>query len=219
VFIDEPDLSCLRQGDILRGIPFPLLGLSLKIDAISEWQPDSDTLGTKAITHTHNNDAGWVTAGVPVRFGFCAVLTHCCRLELRQGGKVTVHAISFARLRPIPSNYLQDPQRLNALRSNSNPLSRTESPVLDYFCIPRHPLLGNQEWVVDYHQTISLPSKDIGAFLTRKVLQMKDRERMKFKFKYSACVSRPTDEEAGNPSLLEPWTPEQADLEFGTGES
>lgn len=214
MFLEKPDLTSLRQGDILTGIPFPLLSFALPLQA----SPDGDHLGpvpsVKPITHVHHDDPQWVTAHVPVRFGYCAVLTHCCRLEARAGNRLSVPVITLVRLRPIPKSFMQNPQHLEALRGNRNPLDPQDPGVLDYFYVEPHQALEGKEWVVDFHQVVALPSKHLEQILGRKILQMDDQSRMKFKFKYSACVSRPTDEELAKPELREPWKPEQTPLQF-----
>src|SRR5258708_1822584 len=104
MFVKDADLTCLRQGDILKDIPFPrinsqevsILGrINIKAEG-----PIAETLVPLAIPH--RGDPNWITAQLPVRFGFCAITSQCCDLEPRFD-KIRMHTIALARLIPVPS--------------------------------------------------------------------------------------------------------------------
>src|SRR5437867_6472410 len=153
MFIRDADLTCLRQGDILAGIPFPLL----KSDEIAILgrllgetpMPLAPTLS--AVPRVHRGDPNWLTGQVPMRLSFCAVLSQCCDLELREG-KFRMHAFAVARLIPIPEGTRVDPQRLASLMANKDPRDPTDPGRIDYFYIPAHERLDGKEWLVDYNQ-------------------------------------------------------------------
>ena len=90
IFVSDADTNCLRQGDILEEIPFPLLKLSgvailgmITSQSSGEvYSPaENPTLPLVPITHTQRQDANWLTAQLPVRMSYCAVLSQCCDLE------------------------------------------------------------------------------------------------------------------------------------------
>ena len=63
------------------------------------------------------------------------------------------------------------------------------------FYIPAHPNLDGREWVVDYNQLFPIPSTEFPAILAKKILQMEDAWRAKFKIKLAASLGRLTEEE------------------------
>jgi hypothetical protein len=81
------DVASLRQGDILEGVPFPLMDHA-QIQILGNIAIDQDFQTIPVLSpklHEHREDREWMTAVAPVRFGFCAVLSNCCDLEPRRG--------------------------------------------------------------------------------------------------------------------------------------
>ena len=194
--VADADLSCLRQGDILRDIPFPRLA-SAEISLLGKIIPDFPPRPVPVIavvTNTHRDDPNWLVAQIPVRLSYCAVITQCCDLELRNG-TLRMPAFAVARLITIPKSIASDPQRLTSLRGNKDPRSGTDPGYINFFHIPAHPQMGSSEWIVDYNQVVSIPGREFPAVLTRKILQMEDDWRVKFKIKLALCLARMTDEE------------------------
>jgi hypothetical protein len=75
---------------------------------------------------------------------------------------------------------------------------------LNLFYIPQHERLNGKDWVIDYNQTTAIPGSEFPAILRRKILQMEDDWRVKFKIKLAACLTRLTDEER-EAGLENPW--------------
>jgi hypothetical protein len=199
------DIASLRQGDILEGVPFPLMdhGKMQVLGAISQ---DRDFNAIPVIspkTHQHRDDREWVTAIAPVRFGFCAVLSNCCDLEPRDG-KVLAHAVVLARLRPIPNDIRNNAEWFGSLRANKDPRDRQNAGYIEWFYLEPHELLMGQDWRVHFSQVVALPTTDITLLLRKKILQLDDRTRMKFKIKLGFTFMRDNEDErvAG---LLDPW--------------
>ncbi len=202
---DSFDVANLRQGDILEGVPFPLMDAS-KIQVLGSIAQDQDfqTLPTIAPkTHQHREDRDWVSAVVPIKFGYCAVLSNCCDLEPRNG-KIPGHAITLARLRPIPADIRNNPDLFENLRANKDPRDRNNAGYIEWFYLEPHALLQNQDWRVHYSQVVTLPTTDITLFLRKKVLQLDDRTRMKFKIKLGFTSMRANEEELAA-GLENPW--------------
>lgn len=190
------DETSLRQGDILAGVPFPLMEHG-KMQLLGTIAQDYDYAGLPSIspkTHEHRTDRGWVTIQVPARFGLCTVLSNCCDLEPRDG-HVPAHAVILARLRPIGNDLRNDPERFASLRANKNPANTEDPGYIDFFYLEPHERLEGQDWNVHFNQTVSLPTTDIAMLLRKKVIQLDDRTRVKFKLKLAATLGRINDDE------------------------
>lgn len=202
---EDFDIASLRQGDILAGIPFPLMENSelLVSGALAN---EYDYLLPPALvakTREHRGDREWVTAQVPVRFCFCAVLSNCCDLEPR-AGRVQAHAVTLARLRPISNDIRRDAGRLQSLQANKDPRDPQDPGYIDYFYLEAHELLQNQDWNVHFNQVVTIPTQDIGLLLRKKVIQLDDRMRMKFKIKLAFTFGRANEAEI-DAGLENPW--------------
>lgn len=201
---DVTQHDCLRQGDILEGIPFPLLD-SKALLVLGKYEPSQQQEAFPAISpafQSHREDPYFFTGQLKMRKSFCAVLSHCCELEPRHN-KLFSAAISLARLIPIKSSIVQDTAKLASLRENRNPLSGVPG-YIDYFYINAHERLVNREWMVDFSQVLSIPNSEFPEILARKILQLDDRTRARFKIKLATYYGRFTDEEV-SAGLRHPW--------------
>jgi hypothetical protein len=199
------DDAALRQGDILGGIPYPLLEHG-KTHVLGEIAQDYDYAALPNIsskTHDHRGETGWVTIQVPARFCFCAVLSNCCDLEPR-GGRIRAHAVPLARLKTISDDIRNAAERFNSLKANKDPRDPDDPGYIDYFYLQPHPLLQDQDWSVDFSQIVTLPTADIALLLRKKIIQLDDRTRMKFKIKLAFTLGRPNDDEL-DAGLENPW--------------
>jgi hypothetical protein len=132
----------------------------------------------------------------PARIIFAAVISQCCDIEPRRGGKIEgQHTIALARLVPIPNKVRNDAELVQSLRANANP-SSSEAAFLGLFHIPAHAALNNEEWAIGYSQVFCVPAPDLSVVVKRKLLQMTDESRVKFKIKLSYFYGRLTDEES-----------------------
>jgi hypothetical protein len=202
---DGFDESSLRQGDILAGVPFPLLehGRMHVLGAIAQ-EYDYAALPTiSAKTHEHRSDKGWVTLQVPARFGLCMVTSNCCDLEPRDG-HVQAYAVTLARLRPISDDIRNDAARFASLTANKDPRDTQNAGYIDFFYLEPHALLEGKDWNLHFNQVVTLPTSDINLLLRKKVIQLDDRTRAKFKIKLAFSSGRFNDDEL-NAGLDEPW--------------
>jgi hypothetical protein len=205
MFVPVADEKCLRQGDILDGVLFPRLASS-EISLLGKLPLNATQVAVpnlSANTTSHRDDHGWLHAQIPARLSFCAVVSHCCDLELRNG-RMTMPSFVVARLIPVPKSILEDEQRLASLRANKDPRNGRDPGYLNFFHIANNPNLDNKEWVVDYNQTVSIPGREFEAALQRKILEMDDVVRVKFKLKLAVCFARLTAEER-EAGLENPW--------------
>jgi hypothetical protein len=200
------DLATLRQGDILEGIPFPLMD-HRTIQLLGNVEVDEEFNALPPITaktHKWREDTEWLTAVVPVRFGFCIVLSNCCDLEPREG-KIAAPVFTLARLHPIPENLRNSAELFNSLKANKDPRDPNDPGYIDFFYLEPHELLQGRDWRVHYNQVTTLPTSTIGMFLLRKkILQLDDRTRMKFKIKLGFTLMRVNEEER-RLGLEDPW--------------
>jgi hypothetical protein len=207
---DGFDVASLRQGDILEGVPFPLMDHG-KINVLGSVAQDRDYNALpplSAKTHQHRDDREWVTAVIPVRFGFCTVLSNCCDLEPREG-RIQAPVLTLARLRPIPNDIKSNQALFDSLKANKDPRDGNDPGYIDFFYLETHALLQNQDWRVHYNQVVTLPTSDITHLLRKKILQLDDRTRMKFKIKLGFTLMR-TNEDELNAGLENPWLEAQA---------
>ena len=144
MFIEHADMTCLRQGDILNHLPFPLLR-SGKISFVGKIDPP--TLGSDSIfvPQSEQSRGRLYSIQTPARIVFAAVISQCCDIAPRRGGKIEgQHTIALARLVPVPDKARTDAGSLASLRENSNPLIPGAS-YLGLFHVPAHPFLNGEE--------------------------------------------------------------------------
>jgi len=199
------DDAALRQGDILAGVPYPQLEHA-KTVILGEIAQEYEYAALPAIspkTQVHRTEDGWVTIQVPAKFCFCAVLSNCCDLEPR-GGKVRPAGVTLARLRTIGADVRNSVERFNSLKANKDPRDPNDPGYIDYFYLEQHALLQNLDWSVAFGLTVTLPTADIALLLRKKILQLDDRTRMKFKIKLAFTLGRSNDDEI-NAGLENPW--------------
>jgi hypothetical protein len=207
MFVPDADLDrkSLRQGDILAGIPFPLIDLpnTVALGRLSG-EPTANTLPSlTAVAENHRGDREWFSTVTKTRLCFCAVLSNCCDIEPRNG-RILLPAVALARLRPIPPDFLREPARLASLQQNKNPSNPDDPGYIDYFCFDNHPRLENEQMVVHYNQLICIPSSAQEQLMQRKILQLDDRARVKFKLKLAFSLARLGDAEIAA-GLQNPW--------------
>lgn len=201
------ETACFRQGDILRAVPFPIIDGEMSVLSRIDHEGGVQTPHPKVlvIPTEHRNTRDCITAQIKMRLSLGAVLAHCCELELRNG-KCLLPAIPVARLVPVKPSISNDEARIASLRGNKDPRNTDNPGYIDYFYLAAHEQLNNMEWVVDYCQISSVPSTEYAALLRRKVLQLSDRDRVKFKIKLAAFMGgRLTDEELRQ-GLENPWS-------------
>lgn len=203
MFAAAPDLSSLRQGDILANLPYPLIS-PLSFTAIGTYHSTggngSEAL-FKPLKSKHREDPDWLTLQNLWRLGFAAVVSQCCDLAPRNG-RILLPTIALARLVPITAKTLTDPEKLASLRANKDPRDSTDPGVIKLFCLGQHEKLGAVEWTVDYNQLFSIPAAEYPDILENKVLEMTEDARIRFKIKLAWCLGRLTDEEL---AVEHPW--------------
>ena len=211
------DAASLRQGDILAGIPFVLLehAKTFVIARVLANYPFVELPHLQCQMQTHRQDAEWVLVQALAKYGFCSVISHCCDLEPRAGGRVATTAINLARLRLVPPDIRNNAARLASLTSNADPRNPAGPGYIDRFYLEAHTDLNNTDWIVHYNQIVTIPvtEQDVPILLAKKVLQLDDRTRAKFKIKLATSLGRLTEDEV-NAGLENPWEVPAAEPEL-----
>ncbi len=203
MFVENADPATLRQGDILGNVPFPLpptkseeliyLGTPKEVGREGiKLEPLVREIGRKR--------AHWLTAHVPVAISFCAVLSQCCELDPKQVSPPPSFAL--CRLVPVPDSIRNRRDLYEVLRQNVDPYGDVR-PFFLLFYVGSHPRLAG-EYVADYGQTMTVRWGDYQVALRKKVLEMDDISRAKFRVKAGACFGRPTQEEV-DAGIADPW--------------
>jgi len=122
--------------------------------------------------------------------------------------------ITVARIIPIKASIRQDAAKLASLQANKDPRNPEDHGIIDYFYLEPHEMIGGEGCVVDFSQTTSISGSEYQSLIRRRVLQLSDRDRVKFKIKLAAFLGRLTDDEF-KAGLENPWLGERADDEKG----
>jgi hypothetical protein len=184
MFVAEADTACLRQGDILANLPFPLIRPQ-EFPALGTYRPMDGVEGGalfRPIESMHRDDPGWLTSQLQTRTSFAAVISQCCDVAPRNN-RILLPMIAFARLVPITKSTRNDPAKLASLRANKDPRDGSNPGIIKLFYIPADEKLGGVEWAVDYNQVFSILSTEFPSIMRNKVLQMDDDSRVRFKIK------------------------------------
>jgi len=145
-------------------------------------------------TSTQKGKGMTVTAQVEVALVHAMVLSQCCDLEVREGKKRPgIQYIALSPLLDIPYPIKIDPDKLQQLRNNSNPLIEAGRSFINLFHVPQQPPLPDEK-MIDYNVIASVPVSEYEYILGNKVLQMTDRHRIRLKNKMSVSYGRYTQE-------------------------
>jgi hypothetical protein len=115
--------------------------------------------------------------------------------------------ITVARIIPAKRSILNDAVKAASLKANKDPRNIDDRGYIDYFYLEPNGAMANAELVVDFGQISALPSSEYGRLLSKKVLQLADRDRLKFKIKLASYFGRLTDDEEAS-GMENPWDQE-----------
>lgn len=196
MFVEEIDKNELRQGDIIQGLFYPELNCS---DLHMIGTPDKNLTNLQlnaevqphllALTENKPKEGLAIfTAQVKVFYGYFILITQCCDIAKRDKGKPTLSAFVVSPLLEIPYQIRKDTERLTELQANN------QGSFINFFYIHQHQPLS-QDNVIDFNRVVALPRAQYDFALSRKVLQMTDKDRVRFKLKLGSHFARPTQEE------------------------
>ncbi len=191
----------LRQGDIISSVFFPLsrpglvkhlatygsgTGTDIKLDPFVETPPGSKKKYLQSISH------GVVAHG--------AVISQCCDLDKKHPRS------SFSLCRLIPFERARY-RNVEALVNNIDPWG-PENPHFQFFYFGEIDGLQG-EHLADFGLLMSLGWPDYDLILAKKVHQLDDRNRNKFRVKVGAFFGRPTEDDIAV-GLANPYEPAAA---------
>lgn len=185
MFLTEPNLNQLRQGDVIRGLFFPFM----KSDTL-QILSSVDEIGQ---THVTFKDKKYgkqlMQALVGVFADFSIVMSQCCDVQVTDGQTVpAAPAFVIAPLFRIPVDIARDSVKLTKFRHNGKDYA-------NLFSLAIVPPLTDDHALVDFSRLVSIPSSEYPRAIKGKVLQMTDASRVRFKTKLGAHFGRPTTEE------------------------
>jgi hypothetical protein len=203
MFIDSPDRSTLRQGDIISDVLFPLPRLNSSFTFLGRFRERvKDEVYLDALTETYNKN-NWLIAHVQSQFSYCAVLSQCCDVSISKDRPPP--SFVLCRMLPVPDALRRGD--FQTLRDNIDPYGAdvTQKPFFRLFYIEHEKGLAH-DFIVDYAQVMTVAWKDYDQMLQKKTLQMDDISRAKFRVKAGASLGRPAKEDV-DAGLADPWSP------------
>jgi hypothetical protein len=198
--------SSLRQGDVIASVFFPLTKPGL-LKYLATYRSGSDTdIELRPITETppgsRKRYVQSISHGV-VAHG--AILSQCCDLDKKHP------KASFSMCRLIPLERAKY-RNVEALIANIDPWG-PQNPHFQFFYFGQvDGLVG--EYVADFALLTSFAWSDYDLILGKKLHQLSDLDRNKFRVKAGAFFGRPTDEDraAGLANPYEPIAPVSQNL-------
>lgn len=196
MFVEKIDNNELRQGDIIQGLFYPELNCS-DLNLIGNPYGNLTNINSNdpyqgnlvALTDNKKKEGLNVfTAQIKVYYGFFILISQCCDIAKRADGKPGVPAFVVSPLIEVPYLIRQDTKKLSDLQANN------QGSFINLFYIYQYQLLS-QDYVVDFNRVVALPRSQYEFALSRKVLQMTDINRVRFKLKLGSHFARPTQEE------------------------
>src|SRR5579863_4938872 len=142
MFLVDADMTCLRQGDILASMSFPVLRAG-KLSYVGKIEPPAPGSEPAFVALPTEDPRGRLfSIQTPVRIVFAAVISQCCDIAPRRGGKIEgQHTIALARLVPLPEKARANEELLLSLRANANPYG-VDAAFLGLFHVPAHAALN-----------------------------------------------------------------------------
>src|ERR1017187_9849255 len=121
MFLDDADMdkTCLRQGDILKNVLYPLVVTDeVRFLGIADPSAKPVALPWQVEEITLRNSPAW-KCQMFTRIGFVAVISQCCDIAPTNERRITRQStIALARLVPVPAGPAKNPEKLASLQAN-----------------------------------------------------------------------------------------------------
>jgi len=187
MFISTPDTTALRQGDIINNVLFPHLRISDLTLLGKQIASEPISLDGFKLSGSIDNKK-YVSGMIKLQVTSAIIISQCCDVQLNNG-KLEVPNFVLAPLDLVKSYpSFKVTADLEILKKNE--LGR----FTNLFYLDPTPPISEQS-VVNFNRTFCLQKEDYEIVLSRKVLQMTDESRVKFKLKLAHHFGRPTDDE------------------------
>jgi hypothetical protein len=190
MFIETVDRSTLRQGDVVRDIVFPIA----RFDS-------TRVLGKPVRQEDGSSGIDVVSEGSPERpyqiiqvqgtLGFCAVLSQCCDVDASQNPPP--HSLVLCKVLPVPKSIAKRQSSHDTLIANLDPYGDRKAFIGNFWfgSIPGE----TWEFMADFGQVMTAPWADYSQVLSRKIAELEDLHRAKFRVKVGAHFGRVTEED------------------------
>ncbi len=193
MYESTPDVTCLRQGDVIRNFCFPRYSLA-----------DVRLLHSVAADGTLAFDNHAILKS---EHRFAVVLSQCCefnegkrnafslglllRLQEAVRPRLKVCGINLAQLVPLLRSPLRK-QPVEAIRrANELDLRSGQTEAVNVYLLEEDGEHLTEPHVVDFSQVISVRMKDKDRILSQKVLELTNENRRSFQKKLAYFYGRP----------------------------
>jgi hypothetical protein len=199
MFVQKADPTTLRQGDIIRDVVFPLARIgssTVFLGTHKEGAAESPTLAgiTEQIGRSH-----YLVGQIHTVPSLCSVLSQCCDVDSNQDPPPP--SFVLCRVLPVPEG-LRRSKYFETAKANVDPYG-TDRPHYRLFYLGSLAGLPD-EYLADYGLCMTVAWRDYNHILKRKMLEMDDITRSKFRVKAGAYFGRPTPEEL-QAGIVDPW--------------
>lgn len=190
MFIAAPDLSSLKQGDVIKDVVFPLA------------RPDTTRFISRAVGVTAGKIlVEAVLEGNPQRpyhpvqvqgsSVLCAVMSQCCDVVPDQNPPP--HAFVLCKVVPVPKSIKKHQASYDTLKANVDPYGGDKAYIQNFWfgSVAGPP----DEYMADFSQVMTVSWLDYGEVLKNKVAELDDLHRAMFRVKVGAHFGRVTEED------------------------
>jgi hypothetical protein len=190
MFIETLDRTTLRQGDVIRDVVFPLARFETTRFLGRATRREDGAVGLDPVIEG-SPERPYQIIQVQGTVGFAAVLSQCCDVDARQNPPP--HTFVLCRVVPVPKGIIRKQSSHQALKSNLDPYGEQRA-FLGAFWFGTLAAAG-QELMADFAQVVTMPWVDYDQILLRKIAQLDDISRAKFRVKVGAHFGRVSQED------------------------
>jgi len=192
MYESTPDLTCLRQGDVIHGFCFPRYSLAEMRLLHSVETDGSLTFDNRAILKSEHRLA--------------VVLSQCCefnegkrnafslglllRLSEVVRPRLRFWGVNLAELVPLLRSPLRKHTVEEIRQANEIDLDSTRTGAVNVYLLDPDGVYLTEPHVVDFSRVVSVRMQDKQRILRQKVLQLTDQNRRKFQKKLAYFYGR-----------------------------
>jgi hypothetical protein len=198
MFVENPDMTTLRQGDVISDVLFPLVRVDKPTVFLGTYSRITGRL-EPIVEETRRTQYQYAQVGAT--FSLAAVFSQDCDVDNRQ--EHPPPAFLLCRVMQIWDSLLRSPGYAS-LQENIDPYGEGRPYYQLYYLgeIPEH----DGVFLADYSQVITVSWADYRHILGRKLSEMDKVARSKFRVKAGAHIGRPSAEEIAD-GIADPWHP------------
>lgn len=198
MFVENPDVTTLRQGDVISDVLFPLIRVDKATVFLGTY---SRTTGRLEPIVEETRRTRYQYAQVGATISLAAVFSQDCDVDNRQ--EHPPPAFLLCRLMQVWDSLLRS-AGYRSLQENIDPYGEGR-PYYQLFYLIEIPGRDGV-FLADYSQVVTLSWADYKHVLARKLLELEKVARSKFRVKAGAHIGRPSAEEIAD-GIADPWHP------------